>query len=86
MNGIFPHTIIEGEGPPKFSNGKPYPDCDKLFWRIESSTFEEAMSIYNLRQGWEPYRPQGEVKPCPNCAAMYYPEGSGQCWQCHHQE
>ena len=80
-----PHTRIGGDGPPRFKDGTLQPDCEKLFWHIEVATWEEAMSIYNLRQGWEPYRPEGKAEPCPNCGALYYPEGSGQCWQCPHQ-
>lgn len=50
---------------------------------IEADTFEEAIAISHLRRGSEPYRPEGEPKPCPNgCGAMFYPEGSGQCPNC----
>ena len=78
-NALQPHTIISGEEPPKFKNGVRQPDCEKLFWRIEAATWEEAMAIYHLRQGWEPYKPDVKAEPCPDCGALYYPEGSGQC-------
>lgn len=77
-----PHTLVEGEGPLRFSNGEADPRCEKLFWIIEACSPEEAMSIYYLRQGWAPYKPEGEAEPCPKCGAMFYPKGSGQCWQC----
>lgn len=80
-----PHTIMTGEGPPRFMDGSLEPDCEKLFWRIEAATWEEAMAIYHLRQGWEPYQPQGQAEPCTDCGAMHYPDGSGQCWNCDHQ-
>jgi hypothetical protein len=80
-NGTNAHTLVSGEGPPKFNDGTLQPDCEKLFWRIESATYEEAMAIYRLRQGWEPYDP-GKPDRCANCGAVCYPEGSGQCWQC----
>lgn len=81
----YPHTLVSGEGPPTFNDGSLEPNCEQLFWRIEAATWEEAMAIYHLRQGWEPYRPEGKAEPCPDCGALNYPEGSGQCWQCHHQ-
>jgi formylmethanofuran dehydrogenase subunit E len=50
---------------------------------IEAATMEEAASIFHLRTGREPYRPEGEPAPCPNgCGAMFYPKGSGQCPNC----
>jgi hypothetical protein len=54
----------------------------ELAWRFEAATWEEANAIHSLRMGWEPYRPAGRPAPCPACGAMYYPEGSAQCWQC----
>jgi hypothetical protein len=53
----------------------------KLF-EVSAATGEEAMSIYNLRMGWEPYKPMGEPKNCPKCGGWFYPEGSGECWHC----
>ncbi len=80
-----PHILLGGEGPLRFANGETDPDCQKLFWRIEANSWEEAASIYNLRQVWGPYRPEGKPEPCPKCGAMFYPEGSGQCWQCDYE-
>ena len=48
-----------------------------------ASSFEEAMAIYHLRMGFEPYKPIGDAKLCPNnCGSHYYPEGSGECPNC----
>ena len=77
-------TLAAGEGPPRFANGELQPDCDVLLWRIEAGTWEEAAAIRNLRLGWEPYVPSGKAVPCPSCGASYYPDGSGQCWNCTH--
>ena len=54
----------------------------RLRYRFEAATWEEANAIHHSRQGWAPYRPQGEAAPCPDCGATHYPEGSGQCWSC----
>lgn len=81
----YPHTVVSGEGPPQFKDGTLFPDCEQLFWRIEAATWEEAMAIFHLRRGWESYKP-GRAEPCPDCGALYYPEGSGQCWQCPYQQ
>lgn len=75
-------SLIEGEGPPTCANGEPQPDCEVMLWRIEAGTWEEACAIRNLRLGWEPYKPFGLAEPCPQCGSPYYPEGSGQCWNC----
>jgi hypothetical protein len=58
------------------------PDDAELLWEIEAATLEEARAIYHLRMGFEPYVPMGEWEPCPKCGAVFYPEGSGQCWRC----
>ena len=58
------------------------PDSAELLWEIHASTLEEANAVYNLRMGFEPYVPEGQWAPCPNCSAVFYPEGSGQCWRC----
>ena len=55
--------------------------AEQLF-TFHAATHEEAMSIRNLRMGWEPYQPEGAPAPCPSCEAWFYPEGSGQCWRC----
>lgn len=59
----FPHTLVEGENPPKFNDGTLQPDCEQLFWRIEAATWEEAMAIYHLRQGWQAYKPDEDASP-----------------------
>lgn len=79
------HTLIAGEAVPRLANGEPLPDCDELIWRIEAGNWEEAMAIYHLRQGWEPYQPPIPVGTCPKCNALFYLQGSGQCWQCDFQ-
>ena len=53
----------------------------KLF-DLEANTFEEALAVYHLRMGWEPFKPMGLAKACPKCGAWFYPEGSGECWHC----
>ncbi len=58
----------------------------ELLWEFDAATDEEAMCIHFLRLGWHPYRPNGDVSQCPTCGAMYYPEGSGQCWKCGRDE
>ena len=75
-------TLIAGEGPPMFANGELQPDCDVMLWRIAAGSWEEAAAIRNLRLGWEPYEPSGKAAPCPDCGASYYPDGSGQRWNC----
>ncbi len=56
----------------------------KLLYEFVAETGEEAGAIHNLRQGFAPYVPMGEAAPCPNCAAMHYPLGYGDCWRCGH--
>ena len=53
-----------------------------LLWEIDAYTYEEMMSIHNLRCGFGPYNPTGELVNCPKCAAYFYPQGSGDCWRC----
>ncbi len=79
------HTLIEGEGPLRFANGEIDEDCEERLYTIEAGSWEEAAAIYHLRQGWEPYNPDCVSKPCPDCGAMHYPEGSGECWRCEHK-
>ena len=57
-------------------------DAATLLYEIAAETYEEAMAIHALRQGWAPYLPMGEGAGCPRCSAVYYPEGSGECWRC----
>lgn len=54
----------------------------RLLFAFEAATDEEAMAIFNLRMGWQPYRSIGEPGPCPACGATIYPQGSRQCWRC----
>jgi hypothetical protein len=49
---------------------------------LEANTFEEALAVYHVRMGWEPFKPVGEPRSCPKCGAFFYPEGSGECWRC----
>ena len=50
---------------------------------FSADSFEEAMAIYHLRMGLEPYKPIGDAKLCPNnCGYHYYPEGSSECPNC----
>ena len=77
-----PHTIIAGEDQPKFVDGSPMPDCEEIIFRIQACTWEEAMAIYYLRMGYEPYKPAGNPGNCPKCDSFFYPSGSGECWRC----
>lgn len=79
---IRPRALVSGEDPPRFANGELQPHCEKLFWKIEVGNYEEAASIFNLRCGFEPYRPEGPVSDCPKCGSLLYADGSGQCWNC----
>ena len=78
-------AFAAGEEPPRSANGQVDPDRVVALWRVEAATWEEAMAIRNLRCGYEPYRPQGAAAPCPQCGALHYPRGSGQCWNCGHE-
>lgn len=51
-------------------------------YHIDAETWEEAMTLHHLRQGWEPYNP-GKADECSVCGALYYPEGSGVCYRGH---
>ncbi len=53
-----------------------------LLWEIDAHTYEEMMSIHNLRLGFGPYVPIGEPEPCPKCGDYFYPKSSGDCWRC----
>jgi hypothetical protein len=77
-------TLVQGEGQPRFADGSMQPNSDKLLWRIEAATPEEASATHHLRMGWQPYRPFGEPAECLSCGAMFYPQGSGLCC-CGHQ-
>ena len=82
----YPCMLIGGDKPLTFSDGSIDPDCQKMFYQISACTHEEAMAIYYLRQGWAPYRPEGDASPCPECGALHYSKGSGQCWSCQHSD
>ena len=53
-----------------------------LLFSVDADTFEEAMAIFHLRMGYEPFSPIGESSPCPKCGAQLYASGSGECWRC----
>jgi hypothetical protein len=57
-------------------------DRATMLYSFEAATHEEAFAVHALRMGWQPYRPVGEAAPCPRCGALFYPEGSGECWRC----
>lgn len=60
-------------------------DDDALLHEVTAATGEEAMTKHHQKMGWEPYRPQGDPKPCPNeCGEHYYPLGYGDCPNCGH--
>jgi hypothetical protein len=55
----------------------------KLIHKISAATDEEAMTIFNMRMGYESYNPGGISRMCPKCnRAYFYPEGSSQCPYC----
>lgn len=58
-------------------------DYNKIY-SIYAETWEEAMAIHNLREGYSPYYPEGEAEICLNCSNFYYPKGSGECF-CGHK-
>jgi|AntRauTorcE11898_2_1112593.scaffolds.fasta_scaffold16118_1 hypothetical protein len=50
---------------------------------IEADTHEEALAVHHIKMGWEPYKPVGEPKLCPNdCGFYFYPKGSSECPRC----
>ena len=61
---------------------KMFAEDNFLLWEIDAHTYEEMMSIHNLRCGFGPYIPMGEPENCPKCSAYFYPQGSGDCWRC----
>ncbi|MGI0118258.1 hypothetical protein [Zooshikella sp. RANM57] len=52
------HTLMEGEDPLQFHNGEVDEECEVRLYSFEAASHEEAMSIYYLRQGWAPYKPE----------------------------
>jgi hypothetical protein len=58
------------------------PEDATLLFSVDADSFEEALAIYHLRMGWEPFRPEGKSSPCPKCGAQVYASGSGECWKC----
>ena len=60
-------------------------DDDVLLHEITAATGEDAMIQHHKRMKWEPYRPLGDPKPCPNnCGELYYPLGYADCPNCGH--
>lgn len=78
-HGGIATRLVEGEGPPESPDGHTH-----LLWRVEVGSFEEAQAVRNLRNGWEPFTPEGGPAACPECGALHYPTASGQCWRCEH--
>ena len=77
-----PITLVEGIDRPRTLNGEHIKETEVLLWTIHAETWEEASAIHFLRMGDGDFRPHGESKPCPMCGAMYYPQGSRDCWRC----
>ena len=65
-----PFSLIEGEAQPRYANGQVMEDCRVRLFAIEACSWEEAMAIYHLRQGWEPYRPAEPAAQCPQCLSQ----------------
>lgn len=64
------------------SIAKPLKPGEVQLYVIEAPTWEEAMAEHHQRQGWKPYKPEGDQVPCEVCGTPYYPEGSGECGKC----
>ena len=79
-----PSILVAGDEALQFNDGSTDPECQKKFYAISACTWEEAMAIYHLRQGWDSYCPEGEATRCPDCGALHYSQGSGMCWSCTH--
>jgi hypothetical protein len=58
------------------------PENASLQYSFAAASYEEAMAIHYLRQGFSAYQPVGPAVPCPQCGALRYTAGSGECWQC----
>lgn len=52
-----PHTLVGGNERPRYVNGEPMEDCERLFWTIEAADWNEANQKYHALQGWAPYTP-----------------------------
>jgi hypothetical protein len=48
----FAHTLIPGEGPPRFADGSLQPDCTQLVWTIQADSWDDAKSKYSWLHGW----------------------------------
>lgn len=64
------------------SIARPVPEGSKRLYTFEALTFEAAMTEFHHRQGYEPYKPEGEATPCLRCGDPVYQEGSGDCGKC----
>ena len=53
-----------------------------LLHEIAADTWEEAMAVYHVKMGWEPYTPYGEPHECPHCGSIFYPQESSECPLC----
>jgi hypothetical protein len=62
--------------------GKPLRENERSLYTIEAPTWEEAMAEHHRRQGYEPYKPEGEPSPCIRCGSPTYQDGSGDCGPC----
>jgi len=79
------HALSYGKEPLRFPNGEIDEECEVMLYSFEACSHEEAMAIYYIRQGWAPYKPEGEAAPCPECGSMLYPKGSNECWSCNYK-
>lgn len=68
----------------KLPDGTIDEECQVKLYSFEANSHEEAMALYYIRKGWGSYHPEGESKRCPQCGSYYYPDGSGECWNCLH--
>lgn len=76
---FFP--VTDHDCVPRFANGRPMFLLDEadLIYVIKAETFEEALAVHYLRQGFQPYTPMGEPQQCLSCHNYFY-LGSGECF------
>jgi hypothetical protein len=53
-------TCVEGLEPPRYSNGSVQEDCEIFLYEIEATDYNDAMTKYHDREGWEKYIPMEE--------------------------
>ena len=80
-NELGAPQLVFGEDIPRNANGTPWSKSNELLYRFEAASNDEAMAIFSLRCGHQPYQP-GPPAPCHKCGSVIYPESFGDCWRC----